>query len=387
MKRDYWLEAIKKGILIGHFFTGKTSKEENNRLRIWREEQKSHERLLEETVSPKRLRENIETYKHLAAKAEWNALHNRLRNRKKKIYYRIAVPSAVAAILCGICLVYILSSDRQSLPVAISDNILPGSHKATLYIEEGSIIPIRENMEAVLVPDSSIIVKNNLLVQSKSSLHPKTTLSRSIVTPRGGEYSLSLMDGTKVWLNADSRLTFPANFGELERVVELEGEAYFEVAENKKIPFIVKTFRSQTQVYGTAFNINAYPDDSRQKITLERGSIGVTVGKKEYMLQPNKQIILSNNGSVEILPVDAQKQSVWRNGNFIFEKENLEDIMNQLARWYDVEILFTDAQTRQLHFSGKLNRYDHIEQLLNMIELTTHIKFKIEKRTIIIYTQ
>ena len=148
------------------------------------------------------------------------------------------------------------------------------------------------------------------------------------------------------------------------------------------MPFIVKTSQSTIQVYGTSFNVKAYPDDSYQKTTLEEGSIGLRVNDHEFKLVPNQQAVLNTANEVNIIKINARQQSVWRHGRFLFDNENLEDIMAQLARWYDVNIFFTGPEVKELHFSGEIDRYEDIERVLHMIELTTNISFTINGKTI-----
>ncbi|MDR2129871.1 MAG: FecR family protein [Odoribacteraceae bacterium] len=328
----------------------------------------------------------MKRYDSLNAEKEWQILQPRLKHHAS-IPYRRIVSIAAAVVLCtGGIYLWLLSNQGDQAPREAT-SILPGTFQATLYTGDGTAIPIRKDMTGALLQDSSIVIEKNLLIHRASSAPQEEVADRMIVTPRGGELPVVLADGTRVWLNSDTRLTFPAIFSGKERVVTLYGGAYFEVAENKEMPFIVKTARSRVQVYGTAFNMSAYSNDSRQKTALEKGSISVWVGDNEYRLYPNEQAEVWADGEVAIVPVDAKKQGTWRKGKFVFENERLEEIMNQLARWYDVKIVFANARLMQLHFSGELNRYNDLERLLSMIELTTHIGFKIDGTTIIIYSQ
>ena len=221
----------------------------------------------------------------------------------------------------------------------------------------------------------------------KHTLTSGTPTINTLVVPKGGEFAIVLADGTKIWLNADTRLKYPTFFTGDKREVELEGEAYFEVQHDEKMPFIVKTSQSAIRVYGTTFNVKAYPDDSFQKTTLEEGSIGLLVSNKEFKLVPNEQAILNTDNKVNIIKINARQQSVWRHGRFLFDNENLEDIMAQLARWYDVNIFFIGPKVRDLHFSGEIDRYENIEKVLHMIGLTTNISFSIKEKTITITSE
>lgn len=294
--------------------------------------------------------------------------------------YRRAAAAVAAVALVGLGL-YLWGSGGEEQG---GEEIAPGGYRAILIVGDASPISIGEGARGALLADSSVVVENNLLIQATPR---EKGPDRVVVTPRGGEFPLALADGTRVWLNAETRLTFPAAFDDSTRAVTLSGEAYFEVARDEARPFIVKTSRSLVRVYGTSFNARAYPDDARQRITLERGSLGVRVGEREYLLRPGEQASTTANGETTVTLADARKQGVWREGKFAFERESLEEIMKQLARWYNVEVVFADRRAGQLHFSGELNRYNDLGRLLKMIELTTRIEFEIKERTIIVHAR
>lgn len=334
------------------------------------------------SLSKQNIGNKLDQYKRLNSNIEqswkkWQATRNR---HIRIIRYRVIGIAATVTLLLAIGSYWFYSPNISPAPVHVAQ-IQAGSFKATLYTGDNKVIEIKENMQAVLTQDSSAVVAHNEL---KHTTATGTPTINTLVVPKGGEFSIVLADGTKIWLNADSRLKYPTSFSGNKREVELEGEAYFEVQHDDQMPFFVKTSRSTIRVYGTTFNVKAYPDDSFQKTTLETGSIGLLVNDKEFRLTPNEQAILNTSKEVDILKVNARQQSVWRHGRFLFTNERLEDIMAQLGRWYDVNIFFIGEKAKELHFSGEIDRYEKIDKVLHMIELTTNISFSINGKTITI---
>jgi ferric-dicitrate binding protein FerR (iron transport regulator) len=207
----------------------------------------------------------------------------------------------------------------------------------------------------------------------------------TITTPRGGQYQVILEDGTKVQLNAASSIKFPEFFNGANREIELDGEAYFEVAKDKAHPFIVKANGTQVQVFGTHFNINAYSDNPDITTTLLEGSVKMSKGTAAVMLLPGQQGIVNQNGSsIKVSQADIEANMAWINGFFIFHDQNIINIMRQVSRWYDVDIQYQDAEVQENEFGGTISKYKDIKELLDNIKLTGSIHYKIEGRRVII---
>ena len=166
--------------------------------------------------------------------------------------------------------------------------------------------------------------------------------------------------------------------------MELEGEAYFDVARDTTRPFIVRTGQSVIQVFGTEFNVKAYPDEREERTTLVEGSVGLRHAGKVYMLRPNDQAVVEEGREVRLTQVDARKEGLWRTGMFVFERETLESLMGELARWYNVTVFYTNERLKTLHFSGELDRYEDIGRILHMVGLTTDVTFSLQGRTVIV---
>lgn len=378
-------ETIKQALRIGNYLTGKSNEEKSPASLSEKDKDPNDETIVREVLSRQNVENSLEQYKRLNAGLErdWKKWQTSRKHRIRIIRYRIAGIAASIILLFAAGTYWFHAGQKTTLP-SPSAQIQAGGFKATLYTGDKKVIEIKENMQAVLSQDSSVVVNHNELKHTETSGTPTTN---TLVVPKGGEFAIVLADGTKIWLNADTRLKYPTFFTGNKREVELEGEAYFEVQHDNKMPFIVKTSQSAIRVYGTTFNVKAYPDDSFQKTTLEEGSIGLLVSNKEFKLVPNEQAILNTDNKVNIIKINARQQSVWRHGRFLFDNENLEDIMAQLARWYDVNIFFIGPKVRDLHFSGEIDRYENIEKVLHMIGLTTNISFSIKEKTITITSE
>jgi ferric-dicitrate binding protein FerR (iron transport regulator) len=203
----------------------------------------------------------------------------------------------------------------------------------------------------------------------------------TIATPRGGQYQITLPDGTKVWLNAESSLRFPTAFTEKQRTVELTGEAYFDVAPNKDQPFLVKAGATETRVLGTEFNVMAYADEGPVKTTLLEGSVQMGLGEVSALLRPGQQGQYdSEKGRVATRTVNTRQVTAWKDGYYYFDRTPVESIMRQISRWYDVQVVYQGQAPRD-EIVGKIPRTADVSEVLHIMELIG-IRFRIEGRTI-----
>ncbi|MDB4926030.1 FecR domain-containing protein [Mucilaginibacter sp.] len=287
-----------------------------------------------------------------------------------------------------------------------TEKIPIGRHTATLTFANGNTINLSDTKSGVVIAASGLkyndgsSVEDTLNTQKeKVSDNVQTKAEQLLVasTPTGGTYQIVLQDGTHVWLNAESKLEFPASFAGLkQRIVRLTGEAYFEVSklqmdkkgkdEGRKIPFIVSTAEQKVEVLGTHFDISNYADEQSTRTTLMEGSVKVSaIGSSESkLLEPDQQAILNRSNQIYVHEIDAQSVIDWKNGEFVFNEESLESIMRKVSRWYGVKVVFTNAQIRQQPFSGGVSRFGNISQLISVLESTKLIKFKVEGKQLTI---
>ena len=217
-------------------------------------------------------------------------------------------------------------------------------------------------------------------LQGKASEAAYNTLA----TPKGGQYTITLSDGTRVWLNAASSLRFPAAFTGRTRVVELTGEGYFEVAKDPTMPFKVKAKGMEVEVLGTHFNINAYADENTVNTTLLEGSVKVAKGNENKKIKPGQQAVIRDNGDLSIVnAINVEEVIAWKNNEFRFEHIKVSKIMRQVARWYDVEIEY-EKNVPDVELSGIISRKEEVSQLLEILEATHKIQFQLSGNKIMV---
>ena len=267
------------------------------------------------------------------------------------------------------------------------NDIAPGRNMATITLADGTAIPLNDHKTGIVI-GNDLRYNDSSLVQHVQigELSPGAKMQLMVSTPRGGEYKVVLPDGTQVWLNAASSLKFPSSFAnKATRSVELNGEAYFEVAKDKKHPFIVQTKQQETIVLGTHFNINSYDDEPASKTTLLEGAIRISNASEKITqtLKPGEQAMLQL-GAISVNTVDADLSIDWKNGEFSFKNEDLQSIMRKISRWYNVEIAYHDDKITRRKFSGTVSKFENVSKVLKILDLTGDVHFKIEGRKIIV---
>lgn len=329
----------------------------------------------------------------LNKKDAWKRINRETSKSNLSISQRFMKYAAVVMIplLLGIAVFNIIYKESKELEKLSLNDIKPGTNKARLILAEGTIIDLEKKKDIILYDrdGNTIINKNSKLeLKSKNTESSATVPKYNVIEiPRGGEYAMLLSDGTKVWLNSDTRLKFPKVFSGKIRKVILEGEAYFEVSHNPKKPFIVETRESNVEVLGTKFNVKSYKEEENIYTTLVEGSVRFSDKSKEStcILKPGEQSVYNPvKKELEERKVSTELFTAWVEGRFAFDNERLEEILMQLSRWYDVEIFFQNNETRDYRFTGNLKRYDSISTILQMLEVTYDIKFRIKERSIIV---
>jgi len=321
------------------------------------------------------------------------------KGRSMVLWPRIAVvAAAVAAVVFGI---WFFSSKYQDASIktgsiASVNDIAPGKNGATITLASGEVIELSGKKKGVVIGDTG-------MKYSDGSTDPSLPMNRdrfssrgersgvlTAQTAKGQTYEFILPDGTHVWLNADSKISFPNQFTGKERKILLSGEGYFEVAKDKAHPFIVESNGQAVEVLGTHFNISAYNDEAIVKTTLLEGSVKVAflsplegempAGQRGVYLKPNQQAVLSNN-KLDVITANIDQIMAWKNGKFAFQKESLQNIMRGVARWYNVEVVF-EPGFESKPFTGSMSRFENISTVLHVLELTGTVHFKVEGRRV-----
>ena len=268
--------------------------------------------------------------------------------------------------------------------------IEPGRAKALLVLDDGQEIELDDHKTSKVLEESGIVIVNDssrVEYRPVSKMGEKEVMNK-IIVPTGGEYNLILSDGTRVYLNAESVITFPKHFTGERREVTLEGEAYFHVTASKEHPFIVKTKDMDVMVTGTEFNVKAYPDEMNVQTTLLQGVVTVFSGfekKEKVEIKPNQQAEWCRHSvKMRVREVDPDLFMAWKNGRFIFRQDRLEDIMRTLARWYGVEVVYLDESVKSMLFAGKLDRSEEITPILDVLRTTDKLSVDVKGKKIVI---
>lgn len=308
---------------------------------------------------------------------------------RRAFFRKLRLWSAAASVLlalAGIGLWNYSGVREESLQIA-QEVIEPGSRKGCLILSDGTVMNLGETTSVKQLSDNLVnirLAQTEIVYESQEN--PEQEVYNTFRTPRGGEYNLLLSDGTRVWLNARSELTYPVAFGKRQRKVRLKGEAYFEVAKDTVKPFFVETGELQIKVLGTAFNITAYEDEVAVTTTLVTGGVQLLseIGDLN-ILQPSQQAIYSKDvKQTEIRQVKTDIYTQWREGRFVFRDEPLGNIMRILSRWYDVEYEFSRPELAKCRFYGVIGRYENIYELLNQFEKTEKVHFFYEGKKVIV---
>jgi ferric-dicitrate binding protein FerR (iron transport regulator) len=277
------------------------------------------------------------------------------------------------------------NSDKGS-SVQATATIVPGKDQAVLKLSGGRSVLLEEVADGVITMNDEATgfeKKNGLLVARGDEQSPGDAYAINMLeTPKGGQYRLALPDGSKVWLNASTRLYFPTAFKPGERKVKVIGEAYFEVRSDPKNPFIVETSKGAfLRVLGTSFNVNAYQEDAQEITTLLTGSLQVTRSESQALLKPGQQAIINTGKILDVQEAETSYAVAWKEGYFMFNREPVKDVMNKIARWYDVEVVYQGPVT-ETRFWGTVSRFSRVNDVLKMLEATGRVHFTIEGRRI-----
>ncbi|SEM54194.1 FecR family protein [bacterium A37T11] len=348
-------------------------------------------------------------------------LQQTINTRRKTLFQKLIIsPWAYAALflLATATALYFNTSlfvNRKS--TIVIHEILPGHNQATLTLADGRKVALDSGQSGIIVQDEDIKYNNGRKIEgvghkaegpgvpgSKTSPKSGEMLNQvqhdallQLSTPKGGQYQIMLPDGTKVWLNAATTLKYPNRFSGNTREVFLEGEALFEV-NNKtagdrvpRVPFIVKTPKQEVLVLATSFNLSAYSNETSEKTTLVEGKVQVrseNLKRKTYNIQllKSKQQAVVTGDSMTVSTVDINRETAWKNGTFDFTGKNLEQVMKELSRWYNIEVVYKNQQIPSMTFVGTMSRNNNLSQVLEILK-TTKVKFNVEGRKLIINNQ
>lgn len=306
----------------------------------------------------------------------------------RKWYWAAAILTLVMA---GAAYYYNRQAQKEQLlaqsVTAAPGSIVPGSNKATLLLANGNTITLNDEKNGVLGQqgNTKIIKLNNgqLAFQHGQSKNASDMASlNTLSTPRGGQYQITLPDGSVVWMNADSKLVFPTAFTGKDRLVKLTGEAYFEIAADEHQPFVVVANNMEIRVLGTHFNVKAYGEEPIVKTTLLEGKVKVAANKKEVLLRPGQQAKMNDAGEMNVVAVNVDHVVAWKNGTFSFDDVTIAEVLQQIARWYDLEIVYPEGVPTGL-FRGEIDKMSDITTVLKILEVSG-VRFTVEGHKVLV---
>lgn len=376
--------------LIYRKIEGKLSAVEEERIETWLKEGWEH-REYYERMRRMYQQENIQEIAIGKIQDAWEMFEKRVQGRlrvKRKRYWMWGVSVAASVVVVFCLIIYYHSDTGQDVNIAVQ-NIVPGQYNAILEMADGATYhlggqqgSLQEKTGRQIKIDTSLV--SYLPVDDKQET-PKEIVYNKLSIPRGGEYRIELEDGTKIWMNSESRLRYPVAFFNDTREVYLEGEAYFEVQRDVNRPFIVHSGEQKVTVLGTSFGISCYASEVNDYTTLVSGKVKVDFkrGKQSFVLEPGMQVAYDKKSGIATeRKVDVAEFVAWKNGKYVFKQKRLEDILSTLSRWYDFEVFYQNEDVKEILFSGELRRFDDFNYLLRLIERTSDVKFIIDKKVV-----
>ncbi|MGK6349922.1 FecR domain-containing protein [Parapedobacter sp. DT-150] len=361
---------------IGKYLLGQLSEGEEIRLKQWLNEDERNQALLESFRDTDRAKRDIDFIREIDVDAAWTRLQKRNRAKQlKRIGRYLGYAASIALIACSWIWFSPSRSAKPNMTQAgniFHNDVMPGGNKAQLILSDGQSVDLRDDTAGLQERDGTQIVsaKGGLTYETPDA-EADNLIYNTLVIPKAGTYQLTLSDGTKVWLNAMSELRFPVQFGSDERVVELKGEAYFEVAHDAARPFKVAVDSTQIEVLGTHFNVNSY---KQLTATLVEGAIRISNKTGRELLKPGQEARVGEH--ISLHEANIAKTVAWKNGDFYFKSDDMTDIMEQLSRWYDISVSFENEPPAE-RFNGNIQRSFKLSEALDILSYLSGATFEV----------
>ena len=375
---------------ITNSLRGVASEKERGTLEQWLAASKKNREIYEGFKQGSYLEQKLSDYNAVNRLGDYERF---ITTRRKRTGFSIKTFVRYAAILIlplGLALVLLLREKQPEPVIAISEVITPGSHKAILTMGGGERIVLSDSTFTPLQEQNGMIVKIqnskvSYLTPTDTLISETTPIYNTLQVPRGGEYFLTLSDGTQVWLNAESEIRYPVRFTGSKREIFLEGEAFLTVTPNKEKPFVVVSSKASVTVLGTEFNFRAYPDEENVQTTLVEGSVIMQSAryKQQIRLIPGEQGTLEiETGKLYKQEVNTYLYTAWKDGRFAFRNTRLEELFNILSRWYDLHVFYLNPEAKDIRFTGDINKTEDFNAILKIIENNERVIFNVNKRTV-----
>ena len=305
------------------------------------------------------------------------------KRRKRRTLRYWAISGVAACLLVGVLISTWMGGDNSVLSEETKTIVAWGS-KAVLWLSNGEKVELENNVDELKEASVRIVNSGSVLSYEKNQdTVLKGRVMNKVETPRGGEYGITLADGTRVYLGALSKIEYPVAFDGAKRVVKASGEVYFDVARDTAHPFVVEMTNLDVEVLGTSFNVRDYADEDYVEATLVSGKIKVNAGKESCILEPNYQAVLDKkNNTLETKEVDVSEFVDWKSGKLNVRNRRLEDILNRLSKWYDVYVFYVNEEAKDIRFYANIDRYSDMNELLDKFEKTGQVEFRVKGNVI-----
>ena len=377
--------------LIFLHIQGMTDNVQEKELNEWRSVSPRHEELFQRMLSSEHVEKSISRFVKTEEEEErgWWQLQQRARSGRSVRKIKWFPYAAAIVLILSVGGVFYFSGDKEQteiLPIAKNEVQVPGS-RAVLILPDGRKVDLENEVlrSDLAQSDSLLLVSARSLKYRDIDSPDATEIFHTLEIPRGGEYLLTLSDGTMIYLNSESTLSFPVKFQGKERKVYLTGEAYFKVAKNTEHPFVVTAGELEVLVTGTTFGVRAYKDEKDIQTTLESGQVTVRVEGKSVKLVPNKQVLFNKSTmGLEVRDVDVDLYLAWADGRLVYDNCPLEKILTDLGRWYNIDVFYSRDELRSYQFSLNMKKHEEFTQVLELIGKTGEVQFEIKDNTVIV---
>lgn len=377
--------------LIFLHIQGMTDNVQEKELNEWRSVSPRHEELFQRMLSSEYVEKSISRFVKTEEEEErgWRQLQQKARSGRSVRKIKWFPYAAAIVLILSVGGVFYFSGDKEQteiLPIAKNEVQVPGS-RAVLILPDGRKVDLEnEVLRSDLAQSDSLLLVSARSLKYRDIDSPDTTeIFHTLEIPRGGEYLLTLSDGTMIYLNSESTLSFPVKFQGKERKVYLTGEAYFKVAKNTEHPFVVTAGELEVLVTGTTFGVRAYKDEKDIQTTLESGQVTVRVEGKSVKLVPNKQVLFNKSTmGLEVRDVDVDLYLAWADGRLVYDNCPLEKILTDLGRWYNIDVFYSRDELRSYQFSLNMKKHEEFTQVLELIGKTGEVQFEIKDNTVIV---
>lgn len=371
---------------VAAWIRGDIASDDLAHLERWLDADPRNRKWFDSFTGKENLKKSFLLYSSFHSDKKWKEMEMLCGRREGKIFLSSWKYAAAVAILLFVGILFLGRWNEESHPEVLADQTSRiARQQAILIMESGEEVVLNAMEESCLqyVKGERLSVDNkgNLVSFTDSLLNKRSIEWHTLRIPYGGEYQLLLEDGSRIWLNSASELRYPVHFAKDQRQVWLEGEAYFEVAHNADRPFVVKTAKQNVTVLGTSFDVTAYEDDKNIYTTLLDGSVCVETEGTQQVLNPGEQSVFDGE-AITIKEVNAQLYCSWIKDRFVFMSEDFEHVAKKLERWYNVKFVFDFDELKTERFSGSIPKYLELNTVLDMLELTTNIKFEINEKVV-----